>query len=100
MEGAVQVIEKGPGIGGAAQQGRMKIGLHRLESECTPRWIFLVHTWCPCFILLGNLPASYRLGIAYRLVYYSALKENYLCFLGVKNKFWLCSQREWESSFV
>jgi len=29
VEGTVRAIEKGPGIGGAAQQERMKMGLHR-----------------------------------------------------------------------
>lgn len=28
VERAVQAIEKGPGIGGGAQQERMKMGLH------------------------------------------------------------------------
>lgn len=33
MEGVLRVTEKGPGIGAAAQQGRMKMGLHRQPGE-------------------------------------------------------------------
>lgn len=87
----------GKDAGRSAQRG--------CRANAFPRLIVLIYTWCPWFILLGNLPASNGLGMAHGLVYYSALKANCLCLLGIKNMFlvecaWLSGQRDGESPTI
>lgn len=77
VEGAVQVKEKGSGTGAVAQQGRAKTGLHWEAGKCMSSSLNILTLHMMIF-LLESPSTSSGFGMTYWLVYYSALKANFL----------------------